>query len=278
MANFLKLLTNDKEIRIFLVEATSLLEESELKGMQTPLARQLYANIFVNCCLLWGFLTEAGQRITVSFRFKPEGCLASGLINWAGNVTCTFSSPLASFAGQFADLAGEGATLSITKGSRREGVFTGTVELKAPSIDACFSDFYTQSEQIKTIFRTWFEKGVARGCLVQPLPFAGDERLKSVLERIDRAENYLVTEEWTALPSIVFPDAAIVEADDLRSGCICSKEWFCSALKTLETAELEKFIEAGETMELACGICGKRYEFSPAELEMIVGHKEKRGA
>ena len=273
MGNLVKLLTNDKDIRIFLAEATEILEGSNLKAMKTGFARRLYTNIFVDCCLLRGFLTEADRRLKVSFWFKPAGCTAYGDVTDRGNVNCTFSPQLASYHGDFADLVGEGASLAITRVNWRGEMFTGTVELKSASVDACFSDFYTGSEQTKTIFRTWIENGIARGCLVQPLPSCPDERLHLVLERIDGAKKEIVTEQWAELPAKVFPDATVVEEFSLQSACGCSKESVLAFLMSMEAAELKKLIETGENVELECGRCGKRYSFSTKDLETVIKNK-----
>jgi molecular chaperone Hsp33 len=272
--NLVKLLTKDKEIRIFIVDATNILERSNLKDMKTDFARQLYMNIFVDCCLLRGFLTEVDQRISVSIRFKPAGCRAHCDIDGSGNVNCTFSSPLAAFNGGFDDLVGDGASLSISRASWMSGTFTGTVELKSVSIDSCFSYFYSKSEQIKTIFRTWIENGIARGCLIQPLPFYRIDHLQFVRDSIDSAQKYMITEQWAELPMRVFPYATVVDEYIVQSECNCSKEMFFGILMSVETNELKNSIEVGRNEELECGICGKRYIFSTNDLEVIVKMKE----
>lgn len=58
MKKLLKLLTKDKEIRIFIVDVANILEYSGLKEMKTDFVKKLYTNIFIDCCLLRGFMTE----------------------------------------------------------------------------------------------------------------------------------------------------------------------------------------------------------------------------
>ncbi|WP_055666654.1 Hsp33 family molecular chaperone HslO [Desnuesiella massiliensis] len=272
--NLVKLLTKDKEIRLFIIDATNILERSNLKNMKTDFARQLYTNIFIDCCLLRGFLTEVDQRISVSVRFKPAGHTAHCDVDGSGNVNCTFSSQLAAFNGDFADLVGDGASLSISRASWMSGIFTGTVELKSASINSCFSYFYSKSEQTKTIFRTWIENGIARGCLIQPLPFYNINHLHFVMDSIYSAEKYMITEQWAELTIRVFPYATVVDEYIVQSECNCSKEMFFGILMSVETDELKNSIEVGKNEELECGICGKRYIFSTNDLEAIVKIKE----
>src|SRR5690606_2036975 len=144
--NLLKLLTVDREIRLFVVDVTKVLRFSALRAMRAEPARQLYVKIFANCALLRGLLTPE-QRATVAVRFKPEGYSAHCEIDGRGAVHCLFSPKLCSFDGDVADLVGEGATLSITRGSWTGGMFTGTVELTQHAVDDFFSYFYSKSEQ-----------------------------------------------------------------------------------------------------------------------------------
>ena len=203
--NLIKLLTSDKEIRLYIADTTELLRKSNLKDMRTYFAKQLYKEIFTTCSLLRGFLTEKDQRLNVNIRFKAEGCLVRCDIDGSGNIHCSFSSNLKAFDGEFIDLIGEGSSLSITRGSWLGGMFTGTVELKSDSIEQCFSDFYSRSEQIETIFRTWTNNGIVRGLMIQPLPFYNNDKLNNVIESVDNTKICQRTGEWSKLQSKAFP-------------------------------------------------------------------------
>jgi molecular chaperone Hsp33 len=272
--NLVKLLTTDKEVRLFIVDVTSIIENSNLNGMKTDFARELYTKIFIDCCLLRGFLTEEDQRINVSIRFRPIGYTVHCDIDGFGNVNCVFSSQLATFDGEFIDLIGEGASLSITRGGWMVGMFTGTVELKSASMEECFSFFYSKSEQIKTIFRTWTENGIARGCLVQPLPFYNNYNLLSVINCIDSSDSLKAKEKWAELPMKEFSYATVIGKYSLQIECMCSKEMFFGILMSVETNEIKKSIKSCRNEELECGICGKKYIFNTMELEAIVKIKE----
>ena len=272
--NFIKLLTKDKAVRIFLVDVSRILERSHLEEMKTDFAKHLYTNLFINCCLLLGFLTEDDQRINVNIRFRPEECTAFCDLNGRGHINCTFSSSLAAFDGDFKDLVGEGASLSISRGSWMGGMFTGTVELKSASIDSAFSYFYSKSEQTETIFQTWIHPGIARGCLVQPLPFCHNDRLKDVMNQINHVEQEMISTKWSEVPQQLFPFATVVEKDWVLSECDCFKEMFMGILMSIETEELKKSIEMGKHEELECGVCGRKYIFGTSDLEMIVRMKQ----
>lgn len=273
--NLIKLLTLDKEIRLYIADTTDIMVNSNLKDMETDFAKQLYKQIFTSGSLLRGFLTEKDQRLNIGIRFKPEGCSAQCDIDGSGNIHCIFSSKLKVFDGEFTDLIGEGASLSITRGSWLGGMFTGTVELKSDSIESCFSDFYSKSEQIETIFRIWASNGIVRGCMIQPLPFYCSDNLNNVIESVDNNEIYLSTGKWSNLQSEIFPYASLIEEYILQTECNCSKEMFFGLLMSIDTDELKISIQRNKSEELECGICGKKYVFNRDELEAIVEIKER---
>nr|WP_257788872.1 Hsp33 family molecular chaperone HslO [Clostridium argentinense] len=109
------------------------------------------------------------------------------------------------------DLVGEGASLSITRGSWMGGMFTGTVELKSDSVEHCFSDFYSKNKQIDTIFRIWISNGIVRGLMIQPLPFYSNDKLNNVVESVDNNKIYLSTCKWSKLQNKAFSYADVIE-------------------------------------------------------------------
>ena len=150
------------------------------------------------------------------------------------------------------------------------GMFTGTVELKSDSVEHCFSDFYSKSEQIETIFRTWTSNGIVRGCMIQPLPFYRNDYLNKLIKSVDTNKRYLSTDEWSKLQSKVFPYANVIEEYTLQTECSCSKEMFFGLLMSVDTDDLKVSIQMNKDEELECGTCGKKYVFGRSDLETIV--------
>lgn len=270
--NLLKLLTVDREIRLFVVDVTKVLRFSALRAMRAEPARQLYVKIFANCALLRGLLTPE-QRATVAVRFKPEGYSAHCEIDGRGAVHCLFSPKLCSFDGDVADLVGEGATLSITRGSWTGGMFTGTVELTQHAVDDFFSYFYSKSEQTETVFMTWTDAAPFRGCMVQPLPLAHREQVDQVLSRLRRDGPRLRTVAWEQISDTFAPWAEIVEQQAVHASCHCSREMFLGLLMAVDTEDLTRAIQENRTEKAECGVCGKVYVFQREDLEEVVRRK-----
>ena len=271
--NVIKLLTDNKEVRLFLVDSTTVLQASTVSEMKTSFAKELYTKIFTCCCLLRGFLSSDDQRLSIKVRFSKEYYIYCE-IDGFGNVNCTFSSELKSYIGPFQDLVDEDSILSITRGSWSGGMFSGTVGLDSVSIESCLTHFYSQSEQLQTIFKTWIQDEVVRGCVVQPLPFANRTTIRSAMEVISQNENELCKVIWADLPNRIFPFATVIEAYGIQTECNCSGEIFKGILMSLDVVELKQSIQTNKSEELECGICGAKYQFDINVLKEIVKIKE----
>ncbi|WP_026478696.1 Hsp33 family molecular chaperone HslO [Alkaliphilus transvaalensis] len=272
--NLIKLLTNDKEVRFFIVDTTEALKQSNLKEMKTDFSKELYAKVFTSCSLLRGFLTSEDQRLSVNVRFNLKGYSINCEIDGCGNIHCIFSARLMAYEGEFLDLISDGATLSVTRGSWMGGMFTGTVELNSESIESCLADFYSKSEQLDTIFRTWVCNGKVRGCMVQALPFANINNLINVIDNINKNEKFISKVEWARLTNEIFSYATVIEEYSIQTECNCSKEMFFGMLMSIDTVELKQSILMNKGEELECGICGKKYLFNTNDLKSIVKIKE----
>lgn len=274
--NLLKLLTNDKEIRLYIVDATDMMNRNILQSIKTDTVKQLHKQLVTNCSLMRGLLTEVDQRLSISIRFRPEGCSAHCFIDGNGNINCILSSLLCNYTGEITGLVGKGATLSITRGGWTSGMFTGTVEINNPSVDHFFSYYFSKSDQIETIFKTWTDYECLRGCMIQPLPFADDASTNNVMTSINIYDRCLSSGDWNKIPNIVFPYADVIEEYTIQLECDCSRDMFYGMLMSIDINELKHSIVENRSEELECGICGKRYLFDRDALESIVQEKEKQ--
>lgn len=273
--NLLKLLTIDKEIRLYIVDATDMINRNILESIKTDRVKQLYKKLVINCCLMRGLLTEPDQRLSLSIRFKPEGFTVHCYIDGSGNINCMLSSLLCNYSDDLTHLVGKGATLSITRGGWTSGMFTGTVEMNDASADHFFSYFFSKSEQTDTIFRSWTDSERLRGCMIQPLPFADDGNINNVIDGVDRNHHNFIIDDWDKIPHTVFPYARIIEKYSLQLECDCSREMFYGLLMSVSIDELKKSIIENRSEELECGVCGKKYLFDRDALESIIKLKER---
>ncbi|WP_252903848.1 Hsp33 family molecular chaperone HslO [Secundilactobacillus oryzae] len=52
--------------------------------------------------------------------------------------------------------------------------------------------------------------------------------------------------------------------------CDCSKDRFAKALSSVNPAQLQEIIDEDHHAETVCRFCGKKYDFSEAELKQLL--------
>jgi len=273
-ANLLKFLSNDREARLIVADVTAPLRTSRMGEVETETARKLYSKIYTNCALLQGLLTDE-QRLSVTFRFRGEGHVVYAEVDGAGHVHCAFSTRMCTFEGDPIELFGQGATLSITRGSWTGGMFTGTVELVRPGIDEAFSYFYRQSEQLETFFFTWTDGDPVRGCMIQPLPFARQGSVKRLMSQVLQEAARLRQAQWDEVEAVLSPIARVVERVVVHTHCQCSKEVLWGMLMAVDLEQLESALWEESAIEMECGLCGRKYLYDRGDLERAVLLKQR---
>ncbi len=271
-----KLLTRNREVRICIADVTTLTASGRYGKGESAILSEVYDPIFVNSCLLRGLINENDARVSVAVRFRPNGYTANAEIEGNGRVNCTLSPALAAFNGGYADLATAGGTMSITRGSWKGGMATGSVELSETSIDSCFTKFFAESEQTRTKFLTSFETGSSRGVLVQPLPNYNEDYFNTLVDRVTNSIDLIATYDLCDIHRDVFPDATVVESHELRSECGCSKKVFFWLLMSIEIKDLKESIRVGKSEKIVCGVCGREVVYEESDLKEIVRIKEGR--
>ena len=176
--------------------------------------------------------------------------------------------------------------LQVTKDLGLKQPYTGEVQIVSGEIAEDLTYYLAKSEQIPSaVGLSVFVNpnntiGEASGFLLQALPGATDELLQKTEERIKAlpplSEAFLdgMTPEDLA-KKILGDDCKILEKDQVKYECDCSKEKYAKMLETLKASELSEMINEDHGAELVCNFCGDKYQFSEAELQEILAKKQK---
>ncbi len=68
-------------------------------------------------------------------------------------------------------------------------------------------------------------------------------------------------------------DLKILDQMPVRYECDCSKQRFAHALESLNAKDLKQLIDEDHHAETVCQFCGKKYDFSEDELQLIYDKK-----
>ena len=155
----------------------------------------------------------------------------------------------------------------------------GVVELPpSGSVSEAFMTYMQTSEQITTMTSVGMvaegsEIIAAGGYMLQLLPEAERGHLMVMTERLEdfRSVDAFLKPGFDArslldelLHGIEF---TIVGEDPTSYGCWCSSVSLMTALTTLNRADIDELVNAGEVLEITCDYCHTEYKINPHELQ-----------
>jgi len=164
-------------------------------------------------------------------------------------------------------------------------VHRGVVSVPAEGgIAAALMAYMQESEQILTVMgcaTLLDEHGKvtsAGGYVVQLLPGADHEVAMVLTERL--ALDFTDISRFVAEPGFD-PDTLLdellyrmpfsrIESRDVRFHCPCSHTSVLSSLATVDRADIQSFVDAGEVLDIACEYCRRDYKVSPEDLRGLL--------
>ncbi len=178
---------------------------------------------------------------------------------------------------------GTDGRLAVMRDFGERDPYIGQVELFSGEIAEDITRYYAQSEQIPTVCALGVlvdkqsgEALLAGGLLIQALPGAGDsaiQRLEENVRKLDSVTTMLakgISPEEMCRMALDGFSVEILDETTVNYVCNCSKARFANALLTLGAKEIRSLpLEAEGKTEAVCQYCGKRYTFSPEELEEL---------
>ena len=178
--------------------------------------------------------------------------------------------------------------LAVTKDLGLKTPFTGEVPLVSGEIGDDLTYYLAKSEQIPSAVgvSVFVEPDetvkTAGGFLVQVLPGASQAAISKVEERIKQMPSIskLMAKDPSPeflIKNLVQNDSVeFLEKDPLKYECNCSKERFAAALASISKKELQEMIIKDHQAEAVCRFCGKKYQFSEAELRSFLKKKSEK--
>ncbi len=285
----LKILSNNKEIRVFLAKTTDMTECAKVlhntsKTATAALGRVLTANALMAADL------KADDN-TVSIQIRSDGPIGN-IITYANGkceVKGYVSNPQTDLPirddGKI-DVGGAvtlNGSLTVVKDVGGKEPYSGTIELISGEIAQDLTYYYAKSEQIPTAIalgvlvdkdnRCVLSSG---GLMIQLLPDASEEtisRLEEILNSSFSISKLLCEEDYIEKTlSLIFPegDYEILEEIYPTLRCDCSKERFLRGIISLGKEELKNLVEEEEKIVTCCHFCNTSYEFDSEELKQYI--------
>ncbi len=274
-------ITTDGQYRIAIVKSTDLVRQAR-KNHQLSLLTSVLVGRSLTGALLLASNLKGEERI----QLKLEGHgLVKAVIAEAtshGEVRGYTLQPDAELDIENNETLGDGLGVGLLSVSKvlynKARPVTGTVELKRGNVNEDLAHYLMQSEQVPSAVSLDVSIdhnggiGQAGGVLIQAMPGADKERTHRLEQNIMNMAQIGQQLEDGYLDEILSTVTEGVEVKELSRYpvdffCRCSKDQLFRALSLLNPEEL--LAMEGNSEEMVCHYCGKRYQFSRDEINAI---------
>lgn len=283
MNNYLiKALAFHEQVRIFIVNATSPLNEAISRHDVWPSAASCLGKI-ITMGLFLGANLKGSEAVTV--KYNCNGPIGSIVVdaNALGEVRGYVEHNHINFVNNDGGLnekmtIGDNGFLDVIKDLHLKDFFTSSI-VASGDIANDFTKYYIESEQTPTLISlgTLIDVNnlaiINGGILIQLLPNATDEAITYIESKMDilkKMSTLLQTNSLEEILNMIFDDIDIVGKIDVTFKCPCNKERFKKGLLTLSKDDLAEIISDGKQIETVCHYCGEKYEFSVDEIEELL--------
>ena len=285
--SLMKALAYNNEVRIYVVDATEMVEEAcKLHGTWNTATAAL-GRAMIGTTLLSATLKNENDKLTV--RIHGDGPLGYMVIdgNMHGHIKAYVNNPEVSLElnekGKL-DVRGAVGTegsLTITKDQGLKTPFVGQVPLVSGELAEDFTYYMAVSEQTPSSFGLSVlvnpddSVKMAGGFMIQVLPGVSDETLDSIeemLKTLPQVSDFLDEEkDLEKFLSLLAGESnyKVLEEMPVTYRCDCSKQRFADAIASLGEEEIDQMIKEDGGAEAVCHFCRRNYQYSIEELEEL---------
>lgn len=277
----------DKQVRFFAANTKDLVEKARRIHNTSPIATAALGRLMTGTAMMGSMRKNDSDIVTV--QIKGDGPMRGLVVTSDAKARVkgyvynkdVMLPPNAQGKLDVGGAIGNGV-LTVIKDLGLKEPYSGQTNLITGEIAEDLTYYFASSEQIPTSVALGVlmnkENTVrqAGGFMIQMMPFASDEvitaleeRLKdftSVTSHLDRGE----TPEDMMAELFEGMDMTIEDKIPTEFYCNCSKERVSRAVISVGKKELADMIEEGKPIEVNCHFCNSHYNFSVEELEEML--------
>lgn len=182
-------------------------------------------------------------------------------------------------------IVGTDGYLKVLKNLKMKANYTSEVALQTGEIGDDFAYFFNVSEQRPSIVSVGVLVDTDYSCksagvlIIELLPGHEEEDIvylenlaktlepiSSVIEKDNDLHKYIHS---------LFEDAEVLEEQEVKFNCDCSKERFLANLLTLPKKDLMEVSKEGH-IEIKCEFCGKEYKYDQNDIDVLLKYAERK--
>ncbi|GEQ32408.1 heat-shock protein Hsp33 [Marinilactibacillus psychrotolerans] len=282
----IKALAYQNEIRVYVVEATEMVNEAQNKHDSWSTATAALGRAMIGTTLL-GATLKGREKITV--RIEGNGPIGYLVIdsNGKGETKGYIHNPQVNLPlnnnGKL-DVRGAVGTdgmLTVSKDLGMKKPFVGQVPLVSGELGEDFTYYMANSEQVPSAIGVSVLVNpdetvkAAGGFMIQVLPNAKEEtikKLETVIAELPLVSRLMENGETPdeILERLVGKDNyQLLETTPVQFKCDCSKERFGDAIISLGVDEIQNMIDEDHGAEAVCHFCRTKYQYTENDLEKL---------
>lgn len=285
--SLIKALAYNNEIRVYVVDATDMVEEARSRHDTWSTATAALGRTMLGTTLLGATLKNEQDKLTVRVQGDgPAGHIIADS-NMHGEVKAYIQNPhIALELNEHNKLDVKGAvgtngTLTVSKDQGLKNPFVGQVPLISGELAEDFTYYMAVSEQTPSAFGLSVfvnpdeSVRVAAGFMVQVLPDASDEtidQLEKTIQDIPQISDFMDKNKNLELllsKLVGAENYKILEEMPVSFKCDCSKERFGEAIVSLGQDEIQQMIDEDGGAEAVCHFCRRKYWYSEENLKEL---------
>jgi len=280
----IKVIDQDKNIRLFLARTTNLVEEARQRHNTSATAAAALGRVMTAAVMMASDLKGLEDSLTIRVKGNGPAGTINATADTCGGVRGFITNPTADLPetafGKLAvgELVGTQGFLEVVKDLGLKQPFSGHIELVSGEIAEDLAHYFLVSEQVPALVSLGvlvapnLNVQAAGGLIVQAMPGARDEILKIIEDNILRSGTISsLMDSYDSLEEIVpmimeGVDYEIIENNYLQFQCKCNRDKLLGVLRGLSSEE-RRDMQQDEEIEVVCNFCQQRYHYKPDELE-----------
>lgn len=287
MDRILRATSKNNEVRAFVAETRDLVNEATKMHKTTPVASAALGRLLTGGAMMGVALKNNNDLITLNI--KGDGPLGGVLVttNAKGEVKGYVQNPAVDIPTKsngkldVSGAIGKG-NLTVIRDLGLKEPYVGQIELVSGEIADDLTYYFASSEQVPSVVAlgvlvdTDYSIKQSGGFIIQLLPDASEETISQIEANIH------------SLPSVTAMFENGYKGEDIlgkvlehlepqvhdviipKYKCNCDKARVEKALISVGAKDIQEMIDDGETIELNCHFCDKKYHFSVDELKDLL--------
>lgn len=288
MGRIVRALSEDGSVLCSAIDSTDIVREIERLHQSTPVVTAALGRMCTAGAIMGALLKNEGDTMTLRVNGGGPCGTLTVVADYRGNVKCCAGNakaqvPLRADGGlDVPACVGTDGSLTVVKDMGLKEPYVGQIPLVSGNIAEDITAYYSISEQIPTVcalgivFNEDATIKAAGGYMLQLVPPVQDSAVKVIEDNLNKMESITGLLEKGLRPDELAVSALeglggeILDQWDAVYYCDCSRERTERILISLGREELQKLVDEGETTEVCCHFCNKKYEFSTVELAKLL--------